>query len=384
MSPPTATPHASWALFRLVARHSFSLESRNVGPAWMYWLVNGLFSTAVAIVLTALFVSSNSRNLLWLTFWQTWVISLCIGLSMQLFVDRAMRWAQPRGFARWPALTRTLYLVVAVMLAVLLGYTVGFALTGRNFLALVAKYPRFGVTQFVVAGMAVVTWFLISKAQTALLRREAEQAKAEAQAQVLQRQTADAELRALQAQIEPHFLFNTLANAIALVDYEPQQAKRLLEQFNEYLRATLSASRRVHTTLGDELQLLERYLVLMQLRMGSRLSYAIDVPEALRSLPFAPLLLQPLVENAIEHGLEPKVDGGRLVIRAERSGDEVSVQVQDTGLGAAARGSARQDKGVGLANVRERLLALWGPTARLDITLADTGCTASLHFQPKP
>jgi sensor histidine kinase YesM len=355
-----------------------------VGPAWMYWLVNALFSTAVAIVLTALFVSSNSRTLLWPTLWQTWVISLCIGVSMQLFVDRAMRWAKPRGFARWPGFTRALYLVVAVMLAVLLGYTVGFALTGRNFLALAAKYPRFGVTQFVVASLAVVTWFLISKAQTAQLRREAEQAKAEAEAQALQRQTADAELRALQAQIEPHFLFNTLANAIALVDYDPPQAKRLLEQFNEYLRATLSASRRVHSTLGDELALLGRYLTLMQVRMGSRLTYAIDVPEALRALPFAPLLLQPLVENAIEHGLEPKVDGGHIVIRAERCGDEVSVHVQDTGLGAATRGSARQDKGVGLANVRERLLALWGPTARLDIALANTGCTASLHFQIAP
>jgi hypothetical protein len=379
-----ATPRTRWALFYLVARHSFSLESRNVGPAWMYWLANALFSSAVAIVLTALFVSSNARALLWPTFWQTWVISLCIGFSMQLFVDRFMRWAHPRGFAQWPTFTRGLYLVVAVMLAVLLGYTVGFALTGRNFLALVAKYPRFGVTQFVVAGMAVLAWFLISKAQTALLRREAEQAKAEAQAQVLQRQTADAELRALQAQIEPHFLFNTLANAIALVDYEPQQAKRLLEQFNEYLRATLSASRRVHTTLGDELQLLERYLVLMQLRMGPRLAYAIDVPEALRGLPFAPLLLQPLVENAIEHGLEPKVDGGRIVIRAERSGDQVSVHVEDSGLDAAARGSARSDKGVGLANVRERALALWGPTARLNVALTDAGCTASLHFQTAP
>jgi sensor histidine kinase YesM len=98
-------------------------------------------------------------------------------------------------------------------------------------------------------------------------------------------------------------------------------------------------------------------------------------------------LLQPLVENAIEHGLEPKVEGGRITVRAERHGDHLTLRVQDSGLGAAARGSARNDKGdkgVGLANVRERAQALWGPTAQLDIALADTGCTASLHFQIAP
>jgi LytS/YehU family sensor histidine kinase len=265
------------------------------------------------------------------------------------------------------------------LVAINVGYGVGFALTGRNYFSLVMGSPRFALSQIVIASMAILTWFLISRAQTAQLRREAEQARAEAQAQALQRQAADAELRALQAQIEPHFLFNTLANAIALVDYEPQQAKRLLERFNDHLRATLAASRRTHSTLGDELQLLEGYLALMQMRMGPRLTFAIEVPEALRSLPFAPLLLQPLVENAIAHGLEPKVEGGHITVRAEPQGTSVRITVADNGLGEGA--PASNGNGVGVANVRQRAQALWGASARVDVRRSAQGCTVELEFE---
>ena len=134
--------------------------------------------------------------------------------------------------------------------------------------------------------------------------------------------------------------------------------------------------------MGDELQLLERYLALMQIRMGARLAFEIDVPQDLRALPFAPLLLQPLVENAIEHGLEPKAEGGRVCISAERRGPRVHVEVRDNGLGSAARNAnPSTDKGLGVANVRERLQALWGPSAQMRIDLADNGCTAALEFE---
>ncbi len=388
LTPPTTPRPAGWPLFREVLRHSFSLEHRRIAPPWMYYLVTALFSTAVAVVLSALFVGLSSRVMdpsrVWATFWQTWVISQCIGLCMQVVMDRFATWAHPRGLMAWPPFTRQFSIWALVLLAIMLGYVLGFALTGRNFLALVAQHPRFLLGQLIVAGLAVFTWFLISRAQSAQMRRETAQAKADAQAETLQRQTADAELRALQAQIEPHFLFNTLANAIALVDYEPAQAKRLLEQFNDYLRATLSASRRTHTTLGDELHLLERYLALMQIRMGARLAFEIDVPQDLRALPFAPLLLQPLVENAIEHGLEPKIEGGCIAVSARQDnpgpGARVVIAVRDTGLGSAALASSGNQRGVGLSNVRERVSALWGTTAQLSLQRDAHGCTASLEF----
>jgi signal transduction histidine kinase len=378
MSTSTTASLSGWALFARVARHSFAMEAHDRGPAWMYWAVNALFSTAVAVVLTGLFIGFNPRIQLWPAFWQTWVISQCIGFSVQLLGDRFGAWAVPRGFAQWRAPTRALSIITVVMVAISIGYIAGFALTGRNFLAMVAANPRFAISQFVVAGLALLTWLLISRAQAAQLRREADLARADAQAQALQRQAADAELRALQAQIEPHFLFNTLANAIALVDYQPQQAKRLLERFNEHLRATLAASRRTHTSLGDELQLLEGYLELMQMRMGRRLSYAIDVPEALRNLPFAPLLLQPLVENALAHGLEPKVEGGHIGVSAQRHGQRVRITVADTGLGMAA--PASKGNGLGVTNVRQRLQALRGASASLNVQPHAEGCAATLEF----
>jgi sensor histidine kinase YesM len=372
-------PLAGWALFRQAARHSFTFEAKTGEPLWMHLLVTVLFSTAIAVALTVLFIGLSPRAQWWPMFWNTWVISQCIGLSIHLGGEAFGRWAHPRGMAAWPVFTRRLAWVTVVLAAVLVGYGLGFGLTGRNFVAIVAKQPRFLLGQLAVAGLAVLTWYLISRAQSAQLRGEAEQARAEAQAHALRGQAADAELRALQAQIEPHFLFNTLANAIALIDYEPQQAKRLLERFNDHLRATLTASRRAHATLGDELQLLEGYLALMHMRMGARLAYAIDVPDALRALPFAPLLLQPLVENAIAHGLEPKVEGGRLTVSAHREGQRVRIAVADTGLGSAATASSHGN-GLGVANVRQRVEALWGPSATLVLNRNAEGCTAVLEF----
>jgi sensor histidine kinase YesM len=169
----------------------------------------------------------------------------------------------------------------------------------------------------------------------------------------------------------------------ALIDYEPEKAKAMLEAFIEYLRATLDASRRTQATLGDELHLMQRYLTLMQVRMGTRLQFEIDASDELRTLPFAPLLLQPLVENAIKYGLEPKIDGGHVRIRAERVGNSVLLSVTDNGLGLNEKSSARKGAGVGLANVRARLQQLFGPQAdvRVQARTDAAGTLATLRFE---
>lgn len=125
-----------------------------------------------------------------------------------------------------------------------------------------------------------------------------------------------AQMRILQAQIEPHFLFNTLANVQSLIGREPIKASLMLDHFIGYLRRSLSASRSERGTLGQEIDLLEHYLHLLKIRMDERLQYTIDVPDELRGLQLPPMLLQPLVENAVKHGLEPKVEGGTLTVRA--------------------------------------------------------------------
>jgi len=184
------------------------------------------------------------------------------------------------------------------------------------------------------------------------------------QAELQQAETA-ARLALLQAQIEPHFLFNTLATLRSLIGSDPARATQALDLLNDYLRASLSRTRRREVTLADELALVTPLLALAQLRMGeARLQYRIDVAECWLGLPLPPLLLQPLVENALQHGLEPAVAGGSLLIEAIAQPGRLCLRVSDSGLGLA---DGHGSSGVGLANVRQRLHALYGERAALSL-----------------
>jgi signal transduction histidine kinase len=169
-----------------------------------------------------------------------------------------------------------------------------------------------------------------------------------------QQQLTEAELKLLQAQIEPHFLFNTLSNVLQLIDANPRGAKRMLVNLTRYLRASLHRTRAGATTLGEELELVRVYLEIQSERMGARLAYRIECPAELGDLSLPPLLLQPLVENAVRHGLEAKPGGGEVRIRAALEQDVLLLEVRDTGPGLAPESRP----GVGLANVRSRVRAV--------------------------
>lgn len=183
---------------------------------------------------------------------------------------------------------------------------------------------------------------------------------------------ADLRLGVLQAQVEPHFLFNTLASVRALVRQDPAQAEATLDALVDFLRATipkLREDRGLHATLGQQLDLCSSYLALMQVRMGGRLTYDVRTDEALRAAPFPPSLLITLVENAIKHGIEPRPGPGRIEIDAVRDGDALRVQVRDDGAGLQPGLST----GVGLANVREQLAARYGARAAFVLSPAAEG-----------
>ncbi|PTT92545.1 sensor histidine kinase [Pelomonas sp. HMWF004] len=154
--------------------------------------------------------------------------------------------------------------------------------------------------------------------------------------EMLQARITEAQLKLLQGQIEPHFLFNTLANVQSLIDFDPERAKQMLERFTDYLRASLGQLRGESSTLAQEFAMLEAYLSLMQLRMGERLKLELALPSELSGFELPPLLVQPLVENAIHHGLEPKIAGGTVRVAACRDGADLRIDVEDDGQGLDA------------------------------------------------
>jgi sensor histidine kinase YesM len=191
-----------------------------------------------------------------------------------------------------------------------------------------------------------------------------------------EKQLAEAKLRLLQAQIEPHFLFNTLANVVSLIEPAPAKAQLMLENFIHYLRGSLAASRATNGTFEQERKLLSHYLDLIKIRMGNRLEFSIDIESSVLQEPLAPMLLQPVIENAIRHGLEPKIEGGFVTLKVRRLKDKIQVVVEDNGLGFKPNESA----GIGLDNLRERLAVLYDRQATLTIVERNPGTVVTISL----
>jgi LytS/YehU family sensor histidine kinase len=188
------------------------------------------------------------------------------------------------------------------------------------------------------------------------------------------------ELQALQARINPHFLFNTLNSIAALIREDPQRAEAMTLQLSALFRYTLQAPRAGLVTLEEELTIVEGYLSIEQERLGNRLSYSVDVDPELLALRVPPLFLQPLVENAIKHGVAPNVRGGAVTVRGWLENGRLNLTVENTGSGEPQTGGT----GEGIKNVRERLRGTFGATATLTLRRSDAGTQAHISFSPKP
>ncbi len=198
---------------------------------------------------------------------------------------------------------------------------------------------------------------------------KAAQATETAEAEQLKRQVVEARMAAMQAQVEPHFLFNTLASIDHLIETDPPRASAMQKNLIALLRASMPSMRETSSNgvreLGREIAVIAPYLEILKVRMDDRLATRIDVPEGLRSAEFPPMMLQGLVENAIKHGLEPKPEGGSLTVKAEIVHGKLAVTVADTGVGFGQAATA--GTGIGLANIRERLALLYGGKAELTV-----------------
>ncbi|WP_374436693.1 sensor histidine kinase [Inhella sp.] len=290
------------------------------------------------------------------------LFSECVGagvLAAALLLRRLPLLARLRPAPAW-ALTAAL----AIPLGYIAGHALALPLLGEPFRLAGAGGTRLvpAVLTLLVAGIGL--HYLAAREQLA------QEARARAEAQRLATET---ELRLLRAQLEPHMLFNTLANLRALLREDAGQAEHMIDQLIAYLRATLAASRHEASTLEAEFAQLRAYLEIMALRMGPRLSYALELPPELAATPLPAMLLQPLVENAIKHGLEPKVGPGHLTVQACRDGSHIEITVRDDGLGLGADGQFQRPvdgpaSSYGLQHVRERLRAAYGPQATLTLS----------------
>jgi signal transduction histidine kinase len=303
--------------------------------------------------------------------------SCCIGLACVVINDGGSllhawlhdRWRAWRGLAPsaagwdsgwagvWPAA------VSCVLLGPPLGQWIADAITGFNsppIYDLASRNTQLTLFVSLLAMLAIV----------AVISSRERLASAKAQAEAAERAAAENQLKLLQSQLEPHMLFNTLANLRVLIGLDAAAAQQMLDRLIAYLRATLEASRLPAHPLATEYARVADYLALMAIRMGPRLQVELHLPPALATQPVPPLLLQPLVENAIKHGLEPHVAGGRLAVSAHADGEMLVLQVRDTGIGLAQAAAATAGTRFGLAQVRERLATLHGARASLVVAPA--------------
>jgi sensor histidine kinase YesM len=288
-------------------------------------------------------------------FWQPLLTVQLYGLSIAYCVNVARPWDREKPLRRLALAALAGALIGVVLVIVVKGYPL--------------SHVRERLVWFLMNVVAAFSNGLLISLMFYVKRREARAAaalhKAEVDRHLLSKQAIEAELKLMQAQVEPHFLFNTLASVQYLTETDPKRAGVLLGHLIEYLRAALPQLRARSSTLAREMALAEAYLNILGMRLGPRLAFAIDLPQQLRDHPFPPNLLISLVENAVKHGIEPSADGGSIALSAMHTDDSVVITVADTGCGPT--GVANSGQGVGLANVRERLAALYGARGRFKL-----------------
>jgi len=319
------------------------------------YLLEGLtVRRVIAVTVICLCAAIASRTFFTNTIYELLLIALCIGYTSMLFFTIATN-VHGSGL---PTVVRQVLAIVlgsvlgTILAGVIRGFNIAHMFTERLWGASMTMGLGIGVGCVVVAAAVM---------RERKARDEARLHRAEAERQQLEKNVLEARLQLMQAQVEPHFLFNTLANVQHLVETDPPAASRMLESLIQYLRAALPQMREATTTLGRELDMARAFLEINRVRMGSRLDYTVDVPSHLRCAAFPPMMLISLVENALKHGVDPRCECSSVAVRAAERDGKLVVSVADTGEGIVPK----QGGGVGLSNIRERLKALHGATARL-------------------
>lgn len=291
--------------------------------------------------------------------------SFAIATLMWFLIDIGDFFIFSNSGKRYPfSKKRYTYAAVAAVVANFCGFYIGDRLTNLSILTTNPSQAwTWAILELVIA--LLVIWFYAQRDHHKQDRRSSKEIR----------------LRLLESQLEPHMLFNTLANLRALVKTDPDLATKMLDSIVDYLRATLGGSRAAMHPLSEEFARLNDYLKIMKVRMGKRLSYSLDLSVELADYPIPPFLLQPLVENAIKHGLEPKVEGGCILVKASITNDKVSLEVSDTGVGVNDE-DLLASKGFGWSQVKERLLSTYGESATINLIATEAYKTSAMITFP--
>ncbi|MGD0915406.1 MAG: histidine kinase [Thermodesulfobacteriota bacterium] len=326
-------------------------DSRTIPVDLLYTIVIDTF-IAIFLTLTGIFTTAVTLK----TFVIMFVISQCYGIPTCLIIMFSLRAFKPRKGA-----SAAFVILIGMVCGILIGHLMAASILQQVLPTFMWGWKKtflktIGVWLILVA---VIGYFFYSKKHLKISKEIIQQERINRLSS--EKEALEVNLRLLQAQIEPHFLFNTLSNVLSLIDTDPARGKSMLGDLIHYLRTSLSRTLPVATTLDQEINIIRTYLNIQKVRMGERLCFSIELPDALRQHPFPPMLLQPLVENAVKHGLEPSIEGGEITIKVVEEDDLIRVEVQDTGNSFCSYDTA----GVGISNVRERIRLLYGDEGRL-------------------
>ena len=336
---------------------------------WKIWLsLTFLFDSLVAVALSVFELTPGS-------FYVNFVFSQCIGLLTCISI------LIPRGFLsrlrRHRALITLLLAVLGMITGLIAGRALAAAILGQPLdwrTGVVEDSSTFMVSLVVsVFGTATGIVYFWTREREAVLSMHT--AEVREKAEIVARELTETQLRLLRAQIEPHMLFNTLSNLRALIAQDPPAAQKMLDRLIDFFRASLDASRSEWTSLQREFDLASDYLNLIAVRLGSRLKFELDLPDDLGQLSIPSMLIQPLVENAVKHGIEPALDGGNIRLQARRTGKHLEISIRDDGVGLTQSGSPvmsgkpqNAGGGYGTEHLRERLYNLYGESALFDLS----------------
>jgi sensor histidine kinase YesM len=317
------------------------------------FLKSFLYISLCSIAIAVIFVLVTSKTFTIKIFFEYFIIAQCIGLSIGIPTTWAFNFFKPVRPAMQFALLAT-----CVFTGSLLGSYIASNLIHHKFTVVPGQIPPQMFIVAVILGFIISFGFVFYDNYTSLkLSAKDEKLKRLS----LEKEKLNADLKLLQAQVEPHFLFNTLSNILSLIDYDTKKGKQMLENLTQYLRSSLIQSRKPSNRIADEINMIKTYLDIFKIRMGKRLSFSFDFPDNILDIQIPPMIIQPLVENALKHGLEPKIDGGEILIKAFKDKNILTIEVVDTGMGIQEKSA----KGVGTGNIKKRLKALFGDTASL-------------------